>query len=152
MELISQLQDDSSPLSSDSVNSIYRKGLRNAILASMELAVRRIEAGETNVKGHVFLSALVAQIDSMQARLPLEQRMMDAARKSVEFCCGLLRGRMEGHIAQQVQEGGGGPKDIEDYSDSDGLGWDVLMQESSLDTDVVDSFFSPGWDNIGSWP
>ncbi|OCL02052.1 hypothetical protein AOQ84DRAFT_305467, partial [Glonium stellatum] len=67
LELITQLQEDFDSFSSASINSTSRKEIYKAIQESISHAAHRIEVGEMNVKGRIFVSCALGQIDAMQA-------------------------------------------------------------------------------------
>ncbi|KFY40155.1 hypothetical protein V494_03628 [Pseudogymnoascus sp. VKM F-4513 (FW-928)] len=104
--------------------------------------LRRIEAGETNVKGYLLLSVVTTQIDALIRGLSKEEMLrlcLDAVEESEEVCLPLLEG-----IVAQGQGGGadsaistslgtpeGGVEDWEfmasdtlfEMADVEGMGW-----------------------------
>lgn len=94
LELIMQLRDDSSP----STSSLSRNELYSAVRDSVDITRRRIIAGETSVKGHVFFACALGQIDAMQSGTSSEQGVMNAAKTSLESCFSILEARA-GRIA-----------------------------------------------------
>lgn len=90
-ELNVELRDDSSPSTSSlSLNDLYA-----AAQDSIRTTHRRIIAGETNVKGHVFFSCELAQIDAMRAGTSVETAVGEAAKRSLEACYAVLKTRAE---------------------------------------------------------
>ena len=170
-ELITQLEEDSSPFSPTSIHSLSRNELHKAIRDSIDLAARRIEAGETNVKSHVMLASILGQIDAMIAGTSPEQGILDAAKRTVELCCGLLTARAEESAARQAQGVGDGREDVGFQGDGIGSGWDVLvslteyagcmyglltkfalqMEQPNLDFEIPDSWLFSGWGSSTSW-
>lgn len=94
LELIMQLRDDSSP----STSSLSRNELYSAVRDSVDITRRRVLAGETSVKGHVFFACALGQIDAMQSGTSSEQGVMSAAKTSLESCYAILEARA-GRIA-----------------------------------------------------
>lgn len=69
----------------------YRRLLEQAI----ELTRQRIAiGGETNVKGHLFMSVALGHIDAIQAGRSTEEGILEAALKSAKLCYELLRARL----------------------------------------------------------
>lgn len=122
LELITQLQEDPPPFTSAS-HSLSRKVLHSAIEDYIDLTACRIEAGETNVKGYMIISCLLAQINAMEAGYPVEQRMADAVKKSLEFCYGLLKTRTEEGRGQQHDVSSDRQQDTRSENQDTGLGW-----------------------------
>ncbi|OBT82422.1 hypothetical protein VE02_09383 [Pseudogymnoascus sp. 03VT05] len=125
--------------------------LRPDLLAVLEdskgWVLRRIEAGETNVKGYMMLCVVTAQIDALARGLGKEEMLrlcLQAAEESEEVCFPLL----EGMVAQGQDRGGdsgiltslgtpeGGVEDWEcmvsdalfELGGADGISW-ILGQE-----------------------
>lgn len=55
--------------------------------------ILRIRQGETNVKSHMFLSMILAQIDAMESGASIEYSNALSARDSFVFCHDLLHKR-----------------------------------------------------------
>ncbi|MCJ1404983.1 hypothetical protein MMC11_008209 [Xylographa trunciseda] len=145
LELISQLEEDSPPFGSVSVNSLAHKELYRAIEDSIDLAKRRIEAGETNVKGHIFFSGILGQIDALQAGTSPEQGFLDGAKKRMEICYDLINKLMEQSNFQPLQPSNGEP-DWGIQSGDDELGSEFLMQDSGLDFEIPDTWSILDWE------
>jgi hypothetical protein len=64
-ELIHQLENEKVYFNISST-ALSRRQLRKAIKDYVELTAARVQSGETNVKGHVLFTALMAQIDAIQ--------------------------------------------------------------------------------------
>lgn len=129
LELITQLQEDPPPFTSAS-RSLSRKELHKAIEDYTQLTVRRIQAGETNVKAYLMSSCVLAQIDAMEAGISVEQGMVDAVRKSLEFCYQLLKVRTEEGVAQQIDVSSDGQLENVVESQDAGLGWNDIVSLS----------------------
>ena len=62
----------------------------------VRLAERRIRNGETNVKSHMFLSMVLAQVEAAEQGGPVDVDVSRAMRDSLAFCEGLLSERAAG--------------------------------------------------------
>lgn len=114
----------------------YRGMLKGAMRDLLSLAEHRIRLGETNVKNHMFLSMIVAQVEAVEAGLPVELEVARRARDSLEFCYGILSER-----ASNVQASSAAPSDagfaaagIGEYQEYEyGMGvdfdWDSIMSD-----------------------
>lgn len=71
----------------------YRGMLKGAVRDLLSLSGERIHLGETNVKSHMFLSMILAQVEAMEAGLSVELGVARSARDSLEFCYGVLSAR-----------------------------------------------------------
>ena len=81
LELITQLEEDSVNLSVDR-NKAQRQPYRDAIQAVIGLAEERLQLGETNVKGYLFLSMALGQINAMENGMVIEEGIYKAAKQS----------------------------------------------------------------------
>lgn len=68
----------------------YRGMLKGAVRDLLSLSEERIRLGETNVKSHMFLSMILAQVGAVEAGVPVELEVARATRDSLEFCFGIL--------------------------------------------------------------
>ncbi|KAF6825589.1 hypothetical protein CPLU01_10167 [Colletotrichum plurivorum] len=70
-----------------------REILRKAMEDMVELSAERARQGETNIKGHMFLTMILAQVRAMEDGVPGEFRIAKGAKSSLEFCHSLLQAR-----------------------------------------------------------
>jgi hypothetical protein len=99
-EIIRQIEEETPVSSTSTPNSIpftknkmaqvARKPLLKILERTIDLSARRIQFGETNVKGHLFCSAVLAQIQAMENGEPVEEAIMNASLKSAESCISML--------------------------------------------------------------
>ncbi|EHY55175.1 Transcription factor asR3 [Exophiala dermatitidis] len=73
----------------------YRDLLKQAVRDMIFLAEQRIRHGETNVKSHMFLSMVLAQVTAIEDEVPVELQLAKGARDSLKYCHGILRLRAE---------------------------------------------------------
>jgi hypothetical protein len=71
-------------------SSHYRDSLKQAVKDVLSLSLERIQQGETNIKSHMFLSAILAQVEAIEAGTPYELKMAQSARDSLVICRDLL--------------------------------------------------------------
>lgn len=134
LEVISQLSTPSSAFLSTS-ESIERQEARRAIEEYVELTALRIEAGERSVKGHVFASCILAQIDALQAGKSVDSEVSAAVTRSIDRCYDILKQRAamdaEGEDAGTGWSGDGSEHQTGDRNDEntllDGFGWDGVV-------------------------
>ncbi|KAG9253572.1 uncharacterized protein F5Z01DRAFT_147121 [Emericellopsis atlantica] len=73
--------------------SAYRNMLKQSLKDLIALSEERIRQGENNVKMHMFLNMILAQVEAMEEGKPMEYTMVKEARESLEFCYELLQAR-----------------------------------------------------------
>lgn len=102
----------------------YREFLKRAVLDLISLSEERIKLGETNVKNHMFLCMILAQVEAVEASAPVELRVAQAARGSLEACNNLLRMRENTSIIQSSHDLDLAITEMEETGTGDGLGPD----------------------------
>ncbi|EDN07413.1 predicted protein [Histoplasma mississippiense (nom. inval.)] len=120
LELIYQLQEDrpapfpsnTFPLSSpsSSATQTWRRELHAATQNYMRLTMRRIQMGETNVKGYIFSSCILAQIKAMEAGASeVNAYIMEAAKEAVDQCHTWLkeRAKLQGRSEAEMKDNEG---------------------------------------------
>lgn len=117
----------------------YRGMLKGAVRDLLSLSEERIRLGETNVKSHMFLSMILAQVEAVEAGVPVELRVVRSARDSLELCYSILSSRASS-IAQSlttsadagIEASGVGDNGFESYN-MYGMGvdfdWDSIMSD-----------------------
>ena len=148
-ELVNQLQEDSSSFIPTS-NSESRREFHKALEDYVELTLSRIKAGEMNVKGYVFASCVLAQINAMEAGTLVEQSILQASTNSLEVCYRLLESRIEESpsVESTFEEGMDGPQSAEEEGQLNELEWDDLVSQSHisrLPLGIVKGFADQTW-------
>ncbi|KAM0811234.1 hypothetical protein AB5N19_11590 [Seiridium cardinale] len=69
--------------------------LKKAVHGMIEFSIERIRLGETNIKGHMFLCQIKAQIEAMEAGEPYEYIIAQNGRDSLQLCVGVLQKRVD---------------------------------------------------------
>ena len=76
-------------------NARSRELLKQAINDIIALSEERIRMGETNVKSHMFLCMIMAQVEAVESGVPCEPKIAQRARDSLELSYGLLQARAD---------------------------------------------------------
>ncbi|KAK3309843.1 uncharacterized protein B0T15DRAFT_386897 [Chaetomium strumarium] len=98
IELLVQLEDELGQIGS-TFNSLGRQELYKIVAEYVQLLAKRIEAGETTVRGHVFFSGLLAHIDALQASSPSKDDIRAAMKRSLEHGQNILKVMAQAHSA-----------------------------------------------------
>ena len=109
-----------------------REPLRRAVGALLARAAERLRAGETNVKSHMFLSMVMAQVEAVEAGRPAGVDVARSAVESVRFARRLLQERL-GAAAEGMRQPG------EEGAFSPGAG----RFDGELELDMDFDFFMP---------
>jgi hypothetical protein len=89
--------------------STHREWLIDALKTALPLAAERILHGETNVQMHMLLSMVLGQVEAMEMGAPLELRVVERAKGSLEMSHGMLQARLGW---TNGGGGGGGDKSV----------------------------------------
>ncbi|KAK2787238.1 hypothetical protein FQN52_007327 [Onygenales sp. PD_12] len=151
IELLHQLQQDTSTIFLPTTPS-QRQELHAATEHYMWLAKRRVQTGETNVKGYVVAAGIMAHIQALEEGDPaVERRIMERGRIALELCYTWMKDRMI--AAGGSVEGKGASGDAEG-SGVDGCDWDGELGsggvqwedfDSQFLTDIPDSWLFSSW-------
>ncbi|RAH65075.1 uncharacterized protein BO66DRAFT_475273 [Aspergillus aculeatinus CBS 121060] len=74
----------------------YREFLKQVVRDLIALSEDRIRQGETNVKNHMFLRMILAQVEAVETGKAVEIEVARAARDSLELCNTMLQTREHG--------------------------------------------------------
>lgn len=92
LELVTQLETQR-PNSTMQRTRQYRDFLKQAARHLISLSEKRIRRGETNVKTHMFLNMVLAQVEAVEAGELVAWQVARAARDSLELCDTVLKTR-----------------------------------------------------------
>ena len=92
-ELFHQIETDATSFSKNTTLLDRRSELRKYIQEYAELAITRIRNGETNVRLHVMVSAILAHFDAAAGGFPVEESILRAIKNSLETCYEVLQVR-----------------------------------------------------------
>lgn len=73
----------------------HRELIKRAVRDLVALSEDRIRHGETNVKSHMFLSMILAQVEAVEAGADVRLAIARSAADSLHFCHGILSARAE---------------------------------------------------------
>ena len=157
LELLIQLDEDGKSLTSMRKNPIWEP-LRTAAGQMLLLAQDRVAGGENNVKGHMFLSMALGQIDARESSAPVESGIYEAAKHSGQVCLDLIKSRtpvkpapdstevpslQSAHAQQVTLPAANGSEAQLDVTPP----FDVsAFEDDLLDFDVPASWLFNGWD------
>ena len=163
LELITQLEEES-PLLRNEVERKAREPLKQYLAYMKELSAQRISYGENNIKGHLFLSAVAAQIDAMERGEDADAFIAKAAKESTETCYGLLKARtkkppssvvMESEFAvggeSSANANGDGMLEFGTTDMDNEFAFEYLMPDSSVNFEIPESWLFEGWEEHQEW-
>ncbi|KAH7400461.1 hypothetical protein BKA64DRAFT_671890 [Cadophora sp. MPI-SDFR-AT-0126] len=153
-EILAQLDEETSFTNQ---GRLAREPLKQLLRDSITLLATRIELAENNVKGHLFISVVLAQIEALEEGLNPGQKVMEVGLKSVELCLGLLKNR----IPQRLSAGDY-DRHVEDGTSPDGIGvaeappvhdprMDFTMDDWNMDFNLPESWLLSGWEDNQPW-
>lgn len=104
----------------------HRDVLKRTVRDMIALSAERIQLGETNVKSHMFLSMILAQVEALEADGPVELQVARAAKESLGFCHDILAARAANARAVSVATTPGADPGLAQEFDAgrSGLDWD----------------------------
>ncbi|KAH6652057.1 hypothetical protein BKA67DRAFT_345316 [Truncatella angustata] len=98
--------------------------LKQAMHRIIDFSVKRIEYGETNIKGPMFLSMIMAHVAAIEANIPIEYQIARSGRESLEHCVDLLQKRSDAISLANPDNIGFTPTNFSEH-DSYGLDFDL---------------------------
>lgn len=146
-QLWSQIEEDNTFSAHEKSN---REPLKQCLRDVITLSAARIAEVENNIKGHLFMSLIMAQVEAMEEGLDPVPRVLDAATKSADKCYDMLVARystMNGSIPPTDRC----PNDPQAFWGGPDFGIDFAMQDWTLDpASSQDSWFKSGFED-GAW-
>ncbi|CAG8250370.1 unnamed protein product [Penicillium salamii] len=119
-------------------NHSYIEMLKKAVHELLTFSAERIRQGETNIKGHMFISMIIAQVEAKQSGADCELSIARGAKDSLDFCHSLLLKLADSaslvHSSDSAVAGvnvDGGDTEFLSGFDLD-LDWDFLLPDSGL--------------------
>lgn len=120
-------------------NSGYIMFLKRSVNDMISLSSERIRHGETNIKGHMFLSMILAKVGAVQTGTDCELAIAQSAKDSLEFCHGLLLARANSSSLGLPNNAGiTSGSSLDDGSEGPDLGyeldldWDFLLPDAGF--------------------
>lgn len=99
----------------------HRELIKGAVRDLIALSEERIRLGETNVKSHMFLSMILAQVEAVEAGVDIKLAIARSAADSLCFSHGILSARAEAFLPV-------GTSDFVGASDGIGAATDGIME------------------------
>ena len=113
--------------------------LKQIVNDLISFSAERIRQGETNIKSHMFLSMIIAQIEAKLSGANCELSIAQSAKDSLEFCHGLLLALADTASLANSNDGGfGSGVSLDDESGEAGAGfdldldWDFLLPDAGF--------------------
>jgi hypothetical protein len=101
----------------------------------VSFSAERIRQGETNIKCHMFMSMIIAQVEAKQSGADCELSIAESAKDSLEFCHGLLLALADTASLANSNDGG--------FGSGVSLDGETGETGSGLDLDLDWDFFLP---------
>ncbi|KAL1988911.1 hypothetical protein VTN96DRAFT_6900 [Rasamsonia emersonii] len=106
IEVVTQLEEDALDPTTLQRNRVNRERIVERVKTILPLVEERLKAGETNIKGYVFTSMALAQIEAMEAGLEPRPLVLEAGKSSASHCLEILKANI-----RSTQSEGGHPED-----------------------------------------
>lgn len=154
-EIIIEIEEESIYVKEQSRAS--REPLKAILRSAVDLSAKRIEVSENNVKGHLFLSVMLAQIEAYESGSNGEQMVIEAGRSSAKYCLELLKRRVPQSVTSFEYE-----NHVDNGTAPDGIGvapmvepphpsMDFTMDDWNMDFNLPESWLISGWENNQPW-
>ena len=146
-ELLTQIEEDTT---ASEHSKAAREPLKQCLRDVITLSANRIAEVENNIKGNLFISLILAQLEAIEEGVDPAQRVLDTATKSADKCYRLLSTRFSA-INVPVQAPESGLNDLLGFGGAQDFGMDFTMQDWTLDQDSnQDAWFKSGFED-GAW-
>lgn len=86
-------------------NSQHRDILKKALKDMNSLSLKRIQQGETNIKSHMFLCMVLAQVEAIEGGIPPELKIVQSAIESLQACRDILKTNNPGSTYANISSG-----------------------------------------------
>jgi hypothetical protein len=134
LELILELQQDTAPFQT----SLPRNDLYQVSQDMIEIARRRIVAGDFNVRAHVLYASAQSQIDAMREGSSVEEAILDTAKRSLKTCYAILKDQLEQGCPLSAVEFANERARLDDLETSGGTGFNGFL------VSILTDWFLPG--------
>jgi hypothetical protein len=161
LELIAQLEEGAPSVRNEGLLQA-QKPLKAYVAYMLDLTAQRISLGENNIKGHLFLSAVSAQVDALERGIDPDLLIAKAAKDSAEMCYGLLKNRIRKPPSSVVMEesenvggkdrnGGNGMLEFGSMDTETEFAFEYLMPDANVNFDIPESWLFEGWEEHQEW-
>ncbi|KAJ6118238.1 hypothetical protein N7471_013705 [Penicillium samsonianum] len=119
-------------------NHRYIELLKRIVHNLLAFSAERIRQGETNIKSHMFMSMIIAQVEAKETGADCELSIAQSAKNSLEFCHGLLLVLTDTASLAHSNDGFGSGESFDGESGELGTGfdldldWDFLLPDAGL--------------------
>ena len=135
-ELYTQIEEEGPTFTHETNAS--RETLKQCLRDIIDLSVDRITVGENNVKGHLFISVVLAQVEAMEEGINPEPVVLESAKKSSLFCYDLLSTSIA-KVKSSLPINASSSGVFQDFRGLQDFGMDFTMQDWSMDQDIQGS-------------
>ncbi|KAK6592897.1 C6 zinc finger domain-containing protein [Botrytis cinerea] len=144
LELNQQLEED--PPLSLSINPPppQQVEILRVLKIGRDWSSERIMRGDTNIKGHVFISCICGQVEALQKGACPNEAIITEARKSVNHCLQLM---MDKYKDQETQTSAVANCNLSVDSGLNGVGWDAMMQDPNVNFKFPGDWVFSGWED-----
>ncbi|KAF7895301.1 hypothetical protein EAF00_007115 [Botryotinia globosa] len=144
LELNQQLEED--PPLSLSINPPppQQVELLRVLRSGRDWSTERIMRGDTNIKGHVFVSCLCGQVEALQKAAPADEGIITEARKSVNHCLQLMTDKYK---ELEIQISAETNRNLSMNSGLNGVDWDAMMQDANAEFELPGEWVFSGWED-----
>ncbi|KAI0387465.1 hypothetical protein F5Y04DRAFT_4916 [Hypomontagnella monticulosa] len=118
-------------------NSQYVELLKKNVSDMVSLSLERIRQGETNVKGPMFLSMIMAHVEAVEEGVSGELKLAQSARETLDLCYNILRARAGGVSPPCMDNAGFTPRSLDSWLGGYGLDLDFDSDFFLPDAGVV---------------
>ena len=150
LELLLQLEEQASFREQ---SKAFREPLKQILRDTIELTAERIAIAENNLKGHLFISAVLGQVEAIEAGTSPEMGAVDGAMRSARASYELLAARVPSLTAEREAES----QDLVSNTGGEMLimqdpAMDLAMQNWNMDfLDLPDSWRYSGFEEDKCW-
>lgn len=127
LELNQQLEEDPPLPLTISTPPPQQVEILRILSSGRDWSTNRIKRGDSNIKGHVFVSCLCGQIEAMQKATSTEEGIVKEARKSVEHCLQLMKDKLRDQEAKARSEV---DRTLSVDASLDGVDWEAVVSSS----------------------
>lgn len=148
LELITQLENESSTFVKKR-NQARREPFLEDARNIVQYAQDRLSYGETNVRGYVFVSMAMGQVDAMLSDSSTKEAIVKSASESLEVCHGILRStaaNLLSRITIDPNVAGGIGCDAMAIPSVDDINFD-FMNDGNIDFELAGSWLVQQWED-----
>lgn len=158
LELLTQLEEES-PQTQTAAAKAAREPLRRYVTYMIELTGERIRLGDNNIKPHIFVSAMLAQVDALERGEDPDQCIAKATKDSTEMCYRWLKQRVgkppSSIVAEHNYQEDMDRNEQMYFGTADTMDreftFEYLMPDTNFGLEIPDSCLFDGWEESREW-